>query len=97
MSNSGISKTEPTKTLRWLITGGCGFIGTALISRLMSEGGALRSRIGQPLRRRQGRPFSGMYIPRSAPESIPFGIIIARSHPQANIYVTTLLHRRTLL
>jgi UDP-glucose 4-epimerase len=27
------------KTLRWLVTGGCGFIGTALISRLMSEGG----------------------------------------------------------
>ena len=34
-----MNKQFDNKSSRWLITGGCGFIGTALIRNLMSEGG----------------------------------------------------------
>jgi len=33
------SPLNSSKPLRWLVTGGCGFIGTSLIKRLISEGG----------------------------------------------------------
>lgn len=35
-----VSLRSRTRTIRWLITGGCGFIGTALIRRLVREGGS---------------------------------------------------------
>ncbi len=36
---SNLSTLASHKPLRWLVTGGCGFIGTSLIKRLVSEGG----------------------------------------------------------
>ena len=36
---SNLSSLTSNKPLRWLITGGCGFIGTSLIKRLVAEGG----------------------------------------------------------
>ncbi|MFO8047777.1 MAG: NAD-dependent epimerase/dehydratase family protein [Desulfosudaceae bacterium] len=36
-----INKNEPAAGTRWLITGGCGFIGTNLIARLLGEGGQI--------------------------------------------------------
>ncbi len=37
--NSSLSTQSCNQPLRWLITGGCGFIGTSLIRALVAEGG----------------------------------------------------------